>query len=275
MLRNSWTSASSNWESSKVLKMGPIGCPETSVTNYQSTLHIKSQKSVDFMYTVAVSCNHATSELLSSHTQGPSHFSDEVFTRNYTRNFRTRWNTDLNAPPELIFVFLDEINDRFVDIITASNRCATYPTLRLSLTETSLSISVYPQALHQHVQHLLQTIQTRQQQLVPKTAKSTVEVQFISQDVQVATYGHGRVDAASCIVTSLATQDGSTRRGTRIGPIIFRESGKPQMRRVAVLISKLTITLHFPFDLLMIVSVIMYLPLVRKPPLTNSQGKKF
>jgi hypothetical protein len=50
--------------------------------------------------------------------------------------------------------------------------------------------------------------QTRRQQLVPKTVKSTVEVQSVSQDVQIATYGHWRVDAD---VTSLTTQDGATR----------------------------------------------------------------
>jgi len=131
-----------------------------------------------------------------------------------TRNFRTRRNTGLTAPPELVFVFLDEMNNRSVDIITASDRRISHspvqlnPTLRLSLTETSLSFSVYLQALHQHVQHLLQTIQTRQQQLVPKTVKSTVEVQFTSQDVQAATYGHCRVDAASCMSLRLLHKTG-------------------------------------------------------------------
>ena len=76
-------------------------------------------------------------------------------------------------------------------------------------------------------------------------------------------------------VTSLTTQEGPTRRGTRVAPIIFRESAMPQTRRFAVLISKLTITLHFPFDLLVMLSTAMYPPLVHKTPLTNSQGKKF
>jgi len=37
--------------------LGPIGCPETSVTNYQSTLW-KCQKSADPITPAAEACNH-------------------------------------------------------------------------------------------------------------------------------------------------------------------------------------------------------------------------
>jgi len=39
------------------MKMGPIGCPETSVQNYHSTLR-KTQKSADLIYIAAEAWNH-------------------------------------------------------------------------------------------------------------------------------------------------------------------------------------------------------------------------
>jgi hypothetical protein len=40
------------------MKMGQIGCPETSVTNYHSRC-VKSQKPVDLIYTAEKAWNHA------------------------------------------------------------------------------------------------------------------------------------------------------------------------------------------------------------------------
>ena len=149
-----------------------------SVTNYQSTLRKIAEERRFHSHRGGSLQSRNIIMFIQPYTQGPSHFSEVVVTTNYKRNFRTRWNTGLNAPPELVLVFFYEMNNRFVDIVTASDRRISRSPVQLiqhlglSLRERSLSFSVYPQAIHQNVQHLLQTIQTRKQQLISKTVQS-------------------------------------------------------------------------------------------------------
>jgi hypothetical protein len=65
-------------------------------------------------------------------------------------------NADLNVSPDLVLIFLDEMNCCFSHSVMASEIATilipfpTYPTSPVSLTETPLSSSSCPQAIHQY-----------------------------------------------------------------------------------------------------------------------------
>lgn len=80
------------------------------------------------------------------YTQHLFHLLDEAVIMTLTRNFCTSWSIVFDAFPDLVFIFLDGVNNRLVYIVMTSDHssyqfpCQTYTKPSLSVRETLLCI---------------------------------------------------------------------------------------------------------------------------------------